>query len=263
MRPVADQTLRELPCVWVSAGVLSYRLCDREYECEGCALYQALRGGGSAEGTSTGALEAAKDVPAGVEDPVRRYLAGLGSGCALHLDRAYSAEGLWIDSEPSGKLKIGLDDYTLRLLQPVADVVLPRAGVWLAHGAPCAWVNRGRLAIALRCPVAGEVVEVHPRPVLGPLRSGDSAEQRWWFRLNPHESLAMAAGLYRSEALLGWFLARVRVVHDHLAAVMTPSAGGALGPALADGGIPTLDLEMVLGRERFEALVGTLFPLQV
>jgi glycine cleavage system H lipoate-binding protein len=247
--------------VWVSAGVLSYRPCDRDYECEGCPLYQALRGG-DARAVSAGEVNASATGPASVEDLVGRYLAELGAGCTLHLDRAYSAEGLWLASEPSGEFEIGLDEYALSLLQPVDGVVLPRAGVWLAHMAPCAWVNRGRLAIALRSPVAGEVVEVQARPVLTPPRGGDGTEPRWWFRLRPHEPVAEAAGLYRSEALLSWFLGRVRAVRGQLSAVMTPQSGLA-GPTLADGGMPTRDLEMVLGRERFEALVGRLFPLHV
>jgi glycine cleavage system H lipoate-binding protein len=258
MQPTPDRTRTELPCVWVSAGVLSYRLCDREYDCEGCPLYLALRGGGAAAVAGDGAARSPDAAPGG-DDPVARYLAELGAGCTLHLDRAYSAEGLWMERESSGadgELRIGMDDYTLRLLQPVDNVVLPRPGVWLQHRAPCAWVNRGRLAIALRCPVAGEVIEVDPRPALGPPAS-------WWFRIKPHESVALAAGLYRNEALLSWFLTRVRAVHQQLDAAMAPPEGGALGPALSDGGLPTRDLEAVLGRERFEALVGALFPIQI
>jgi glycine cleavage system H protein len=201
--------------------------------------------------------------PAAAEEVVDRYLADLGSGCTLHLDRAYSAEGLWMEQEPSGDVRIGLDDWTLRLLQPVEDVTLPRVGVWLGHGAPCAWVNRGRLAIPLRAPVAGEVVAVHPRPALAPPGGEVRADDRWWFRLRPHEPLASAAGLYRNEALLSWYLGRVRTVHEELNAAMAPAAGAAVGPVLNDGGLPAADLETVLGRERFEALVGALFPMQV
>jgi glycine cleavage system H lipoate-binding protein len=247
-----------LPCVWMSAGVLRFRLCDREYECEGCPLYLALRGGGVGAAAAVGS-EAADPAPAGGDDAVGRYLSKLGAGCGLRLDSAYSAEGLWLETEPSGELRVGLDDYTLRLLAPIDDVVLPRPGVWLQHGAPCAWINRGRLAIALRCPVAGEVVAVHPHPALAPPRDQEPPGERWWFRLRPHEAVAAAGGLQRNEALLGWFLARVRAVHGHLSAVMAGTAGAA-GPLLSDGGIPTPDLELVIGRERFEELVGTLFP---
>ena len=33
-----------LPCVWMSAGLIAYRLCDREFDCDGCPLDLALRG---------------------------------------------------------------------------------------------------------------------------------------------------------------------------------------------------------------------------
>jgi len=256
MRP--DAGLPEQPCVWVTAGVLSYRPCDRRFECEGCPLYLALRGG-EVEAGAGGAAPAA--TTAGGDDAVGRYLAALGSGCPLHLDRPCSADGLWMERGPGRELRFGFDDFTLRLLQPVDSVVLPRPGVWLGHGAPCAWINRGRLAILLRCPVAGEVVEVHPHPATEPPESGASDRERWWFRLDPHEPVA-AAELYRNESLLGWYLGRVRAVRAQLEAVMGPEAS-VVGKALADGGLLERNLEAVLGRERFEALVGALFPMQI
>jgi glycine cleavage system H lipoate-binding protein len=168
-----------------------------------------------------------------------------------------------MDPDAAGDVRVGLDDYTLRLLRPLDDVVLPRIGVWLQHGAPCAWLNRGRLAIALRCPVAGEVAAVHPCPTLAPPGDGEPDSERWWFRLRPHETLAAAAGLHRNEALLRWFLGRVRTVREQLDAVMAPAAAPVAGPLRNDGGLPARDLEAVLGRGRFEALVGALFPVQI
>ncbi len=262
MRPEADRSQPELPCVWVTAGVLSYRPCGRDFDCEGCPLYLALRGGGG-DAAAVAAGSAAREPEGRRGDVVvGRYLAELGAGCTLHLDRAYNSDGLWMEAEPSGDLRFGLDDYTGRLLQPVDDVVLPRLGVWLRHGAPCAWLNRGRLTISVRCPIAGEVVAVHPRPSVGPSGGGEPSGERWWFRIRPHEAAADAGAVYRNEALLSWYLGRVRAVHDQLDAVLAPS-GGAAEPALADGGRVERNLERVLGRGRFEALVGALFPVQI
>ncbi len=252
------RTQPEPPCVWSTAGVLDYRPCGREYECDGCPLYLALRGGGA------GPEALSAPVPAAGDSAVDRYLVELGSGCTLHLDRAYSAHGLWIDGGAGGPLELGLDEFTLRLLQPVDGIVLPRVGVWLKRYAPCAWVNRGRLAISLRCPIAGEVAAVHPRPVT---RSGGSggpgrpAGDRWWIRLKAHELLA-AAAVYRHEGLLAWYLRRFQVVREHLDAVTAGGTGIAARTAVADGGLPERNLEVVLGRERFEALVGALFPMR-
>jgi hypothetical protein len=33
-----------LPCVWMSAGLVSFKLCDREGECESCPFDRAMRG---------------------------------------------------------------------------------------------------------------------------------------------------------------------------------------------------------------------------
>ena len=33
-----------LPCVWMSAGLVSFKLCDREGECEGCPFDRVMRG---------------------------------------------------------------------------------------------------------------------------------------------------------------------------------------------------------------------------
>jgi glycine cleavage system H lipoate-binding protein len=270
MRHEAEGTQPELPCVWVTAGVLSYRPCDREFECEGCPLYLALRRGGTApEETARPEIPAesgheglAADAEQAADDPVARYVRELVSQCSVPLDRAYSTDGLWIATEPSGELRIGLDDFTLRLLQPVDDLALPRLGVWLRRGSPCASLHRGRLAIPLRCPIAGEVVAVHPRPALTPVGAGERPGKRWWFRLAPHESIATAPGVFRHEALLEWYLRRVRAVRDALVAAMEP-VDGVRHPVLADGGQPVPDLEVVLGRARFEQLLGGLFPTLV
>lgn len=30
-------------CIWMEAGILSYLLCDREFDCENCPLDDAMR----------------------------------------------------------------------------------------------------------------------------------------------------------------------------------------------------------------------------
>lgn len=32
-----------LPCVWMSAGLVAFKLCDREGECESCPFDRAMR----------------------------------------------------------------------------------------------------------------------------------------------------------------------------------------------------------------------------
>jgi hypothetical protein len=266
--------------------VLEYRPCGRAFDCDTCPLYRALQGGGSGPEAPAAAVtrSASRSDPA-----VELYLAELGSGCTLRLDRAYGDDGLWIEGAPPGgaELRLGLDELSLRLLQPVDGVVLPRVGTWLLRGATCAWLNRGRLAIPLHCPIDCEVTALHPRPATQPARSsragrkagvgvgvgvgggrdGGGAEPGWWLQVKAHQPLAEAE-VHRHEALLAWYLHRFQAVREHLDAVMAQGAeagagmAGAGRTALADGGRPEPNLEVVLGRERFEALVGSLFPMR-
>ncbi len=256
----------ELPCVWVTAGVLSYRPCERDFACEACPLYQALRRDGP--GWSQAGGGAASGARPGADDAVARFLTELARGCVLHLDRAYGADGLWVEGVGGGEgegegeegggsreLRMGPDEFSLRVLQPVEGLVLPGVGVRLKRGAPCAWVSRGRLAITLRSPIAAEVVAVHPHPDAEPARRAGRRGERWWLRVRPRET-PRSAGLLVHEALLDWHLGRVRAVREQLEAALAHS-----GVAAADGGAPERDLEAVLGPERYEAVVGTLFEM--
>ena len=36
--------LDALPCVWMSAGLIAYKLCDQDFECERCLFDWAMRG---------------------------------------------------------------------------------------------------------------------------------------------------------------------------------------------------------------------------
>lgn len=40
-RPISQPLL---PCVWMSAGLVAFKLCDREGECEGCPFDRAMQG---------------------------------------------------------------------------------------------------------------------------------------------------------------------------------------------------------------------------
>lgn len=34
---------KEQRCVWMAAGILSYQLCEREFDCDQCPLDKAMR----------------------------------------------------------------------------------------------------------------------------------------------------------------------------------------------------------------------------
>ena len=263
------QAREELPCIWVLAGVLSYRLCDRNYECEQCELFHAMRGhgvGAAAVGEYIPADEAAQLEPslAAVEDQVNAYVSKLIAGCELHLDRPYTPGHFWLSDSAVDGVTVGLDGHVLRVLHPVDDLVPPPAGVLLKRGEPCGWIVRGRVTIPLEAPISGEVEAVNDA-YIAQLRSGtvSGARDEWLFRISPHESPDAVPNVYFGDRTLVWFLKKIRMLKGCLREVVAVEGQAALGPTLADGGVTNLNVEQVLGRERFEALVDRLFHMQI
>jgi len=276
MRESDTGSREELPCIWVLAGVLSYRPCDRDYDCESCELFSVLSGkSGAAPAQRRAEAQAAVGVAAAepatvpardagfVNGLVNPYVWRLLQGCQLHLDRPYSPGHCWLREEGGGEVAVGLDGHVMRMLHPVDEIVAPRVGVWLKRGEPCGWIMRGHSAIPLDAPLSGEVLAVNDR-YRSSVRRGKSTGDgdQWLFRLAAHEAVDEVTELLRGERTLVWFLEKIRLLKRKLREAVAPGAPEALGVTMSDGGAPPY-LETVLGHDRFEALVEELFHMQI
>lgn len=247
----------DLPCIWALAGILTYRLCDRDFQCEECELHHALQG----TPVSSAALGPPdRFQPAGTPgDRASPYLGVLLEGCTLHLDRPYSSGHFWLLAA-ADEVTLGLDDYVLRVLRPLDAVVSPGIGTWLRRDEPCGWLKRRQTAIPLRMPIAGELTAVNDAFVTGV--AADGADGGWLYRVAPHEALAGVSSLLCGERALAWHLEKLRVLSRYLREA-GPLDAAAAGATLNDGGVPERDLEVVLGSDRYRRLVDELFGMQV
>jgi glycine cleavage system H protein len=132
----ADQT-----CVWMDAGVLRFKLCDRDFECHRCPLHAALQGGSGRTATQPG------DSPA----PPREFPD----------DRLYAPGHTWIAPvDPDhGIVRLGLDAFAASLLgapRRIRRLARPFHAVDRADPLCDLWLKEGVLPIAT--PIAGRVV---------------------------------------------------------------------------------------------------------
>ncbi len=251
----------EQPCVWMLAGVLNYRLCDRKYDCDACELHHALHGAPGVQLSADLSKTASRprETPDLADDHVRHLI----EGCTLHLDRAYSRGHFWMQSSGDGAWDVGLAAHVLRFLYPVDDVVLPRAGVRLKRGDPCGWITRGRISVPLTAPISGDVVAVHDAAVATVCASGGQEDGRWLYRIRPLEDPEHTPGLRHGEDAVALYLETVHVVKRYLRDALESEDVAAVGRTLGDGGIPNRNLEAVVGREAYERLVDELFHMQI
>lgn len=264
MRKAPGTASEDLTCIWVLAGVLSYRLCDRHYECEGCELFHALRGEapGAGSETATGREDLARDLD--LERTINSYVCHLTAGCTLHLDRYYCRSHLWLDRQSTDRVVIGLDGHILRVLYPVSEIVPPPRGAWVRRGEPCGRIRRARMSVPVSAPLSGEVESLNDS-LIETLAGRGALDGRddWLMTLRSTEDPREAANLGRGERALSWYLRNIQLLKSHLRETLAVESSGLDTPLLNDGGQFNLDVEQVMGSERYERLVEALFELQI
>lgn len=131
------------PCVWMCAGLISYRLCDRGLDCERCPLDEALRGQMRAPTASQPHLD-------------RRADEGL-----FPEDRLYSPGHSWVQvlSLNGGRRsRLGLDAFAAALIGCATEVRWgPLRGV-VQRGDRVCEVDLGLGSIGLAAPISGRLV---------------------------------------------------------------------------------------------------------
>jgi glycine cleavage system H protein len=231
-------------CIWMTAGLVSYKLCDRDFDCARCPLDIALRGGAPAlpEG---GVLSGGGRRGEGFPDD-RRYAAG----------HTWAATGCR-PGEPT--VRVGLDGFAAALLpRPVLGAGM-RGPRELERGDVICDVELPAGTVCVRAPVSGQLerenpaLREHPGLIVeSPYRDG------WLVDMAPAGEERALPGLVdaaeaRERAALDLRHFRRRVALHLLADVAS------VGPCMADGGEALTSLSDILGGAQYlEILRGIL-----
>lgn len=157
----------ELNCIWVDAGLVSYKLCDRAFECEDCPFDQVMRRQSSPASIPV--------TPRGVRveeaRPEERALSSremleclmnsffdplLAAG--LPTDRLYSMNHVWLMKVDDRVYRLGLDHYAAGILESALSVILPPQDSSSVRNNPLAWMICEDGTVAIRSPITGRVI---------------------------------------------------------------------------------------------------------
>ncbi len=227
------------PCVWMTAGQVAYKLCDRDFRCEECPLDAALRGQ---------ALPLAQESGAALpETPTREFPE----------DRLYGPGHTWAGVLDDGHIRVGLDGFAAGLLHHASGVILPAPGSALEQGRAAFWITDGTFTVALQSPVAGTVLRRNHRLRDHPALAAESPYSEGWLvevECDDVESaVARLDGAVEARERAGLDHARLR---DAALKETREDWSAAVGPTLQDGGEPSEDLRMVLQPARYYGLVS-------
>jgi len=196
----------EVPCVWMTAGVLTFRLCDRGLRCSDCPLDWALR---NTPRPPAGASDAADDRPC----------------CHFPDDLFYHPGHTWVRVLPRGVLAVGLDDFGRRLLGGVRAVRRPDPDARLDYGAPAFTAVLEDGAVNLLAPFAGTVTVVNDALAARPeLLAEQPYDDGWVFRAVPANPTRALTELLSGRAA-GWWARRDEARLRELAEVARSATG--------------------------------------
>ncbi len=281
-----DQKARtETPCLWMASGAVKFKPCTNFYDCPTCAFDQAMEERTKA-GKQPGWQDLLRRLPP-QERLCRHTLTGRIVGrrcaydyacascdfdqlyeevlCARHsagpraverirgfavpLDHHFHAGHTWARVEAGGAVRIGLDDFALRLFGAADGYELPLCGAELTAGRPALEIRRRGKSASVLAPVSAVVVEANPQVRETPQAAlRDPYGEGWLLLVRPPEPKKALEPLLFADGVVEWLTADV----SRLERLIEDTAG----PLAADGGLLGEDIYGALPGLGWERLVG-------
>lgn len=237
-RPVVPP--EEERCIWMSAGILTYQLCDRSLDCENCPLDVALR----AHFGHARAAAPAETPPA-------------PQTTELPADRRYSRHHCWVraaEGKAPTTVRVGLEPALAGALPGLRGVVPPLPGAVARAGEVNFWLVTDGGTFPLPTPLGGRLRGVNPALAQRPhLAASRPLDEGWLYEMEIDDGEAALAALLGPQEATSTYAEDARRFRIELRRALRVGSGAA--GALADGGALLSDLSQMLGPEKYFALL--------
>jgi glycine cleavage system H lipoate-binding protein len=258
----ANANLKE--CWWMQAGVVDYKLCDRDYDCEHCPFDQVLNGRVTTPVSNSPAFSAAGPIErdwSGRGKKSRKDAAGdQGSDAAGAL--FYHPAHTWARVEDGGCVRTGLDDFALRILGRPYLITLPEPGATLRFGEGCWHFTHQAGVTVLVAPVSGRVKEINPALAERPtLLNRDPYGEGWVLLIEPTDLQGCLQRLLYGPKVTQWYERECEKLNEKVSELTSRS--GSPGPTMNDGGSLNKDFMKELAADQLRQVIDSFFPLSL
>lgn len=231
-----------IPCVWMQAGVVDYKLCDRDYDCDHCPFDEALHTRSSQQ-----ALRDRRDFCESISV----------QGCRVEADLFYHAQHCWARIEAGGVVRAGLDDFGQKILGRTYSVSLPAPGMRVEPGSPCLRLTHQSGVSALAAPVAGNVTEINSKLLQQPaLMNHDPYGDGWLMLIEPGDLKDCLKRLMYGARVQDWLQDEI----ERLCSLINQGVTGQQA-TMNDGGWLTGEFMSELTTDQRSRVIDSFFPL--
>lgn len=233
------------PCIWMEAGVLTYRLCDHNMDCEHCPLDKALQAP-SEPSLSAPALQEA-------EHDLLRHLRQTSFSPVAYYGKAF----WYAELLPPTRVRLGLNELAAKLLPTVAEVMLPCRNSHVQPAQTLCWFTTPEGSLSINSPLSGLVVDVNQHLVEDLQRQRQGQSGQVWLLTMEVLDYSTILNEWNSGQRAIQFLKdqQDQVLHQLSEYVRTPHPE--LGPTLNDGGEMVADIATAMGKSRYLQWIET------
>ncbi|MBI3192916.1 MAG: hypothetical protein HYZ34_00450 [Ignavibacteriae bacterium] len=231
----------DVPCVWTSAEILSYQLCNREYDCYDCPIDHALR-----EHFFRESMQHQQTVQATHASPAE----------PLRADRMYSHGHCWIEKRDAQTFRVGIEPQLARVLLIPKSIVLPSNGQAQKKQQASVWIILEQGTFPLVSPLNGMITERNAFATENPSAAlSHPFDEGWLYELSCKAD--------DSNGLMDYLEAKEQYEHDikqfnelvHNSLKPTSE----IGPTLSDGGVMLQHVADMLGQKKYIKILRTVF----
>ncbi|GAB6144463.1 glycine cleavage system protein H [Desulfocicer niacini] len=173
-------------CRHMLSGRVSYKYCVHNYDCATCTYHQLME-------EEIACLDAA---------PVDQEHAG---GFYLAKKYYYHRGHTWARIEYGGRVRMGMDDFSMRLLGALDTLDLPSLGSTVHQGQPAMGLGRGHLKAEALSPMEGIVLAVNPHGLKrAEMAARDPYGQGWLMVIEPTRLKMNLKNLIFGQESMAW-----------------------------------------------------------
>jgi len=263
MKNLSTEEEHSLKCIWMIAGIINYKLCNRNFQCDHCDFDKVMLGilpnnearQISHENSNNSEVEKMDEI---TTHQLNNYLYTIFSDSKIYLDRFYHHSHFWFRVDSDDIVSVGINNMMVKILQPIQNILLPQIGVSYQKDQPIIWIQRENKTIPFYSPLDGKIIKLNNNFIRNTVKPTEDKDV-YIFKMEGDQLYSKLQQFCGDTSGLKYFTESINLVRKFLVMTFNQSPQKELGPTSADGGETQVYLQRVIGESNFKKLISQLF----
>jgi len=233
-----------MKCVWMTSGIISYKLCSLDFNCEDCSFDRVMHN---------------QNASINMDGPLTTDVSSAGpSSPRLDCSLFYHKNHCWIKVVNPSEVVIGINGILAKLMYGIRTVVLPRIGDQVIKNQVFAHIMLEKHIFPLVMPVNGEITAINSTLESQPeLLRTEFSEKGWLVTIKAYNLEKELRTLSFGSKAMEWYRAKDRSINEAIYAAYNTNRGN-IGATMHDGGELVLNASEILTSEQYGKVLDEL-----